>query len=94
MVGCAWRKRQINDNLEAMAKQLYDYWFVQFDFPDEDGKPYKSSGGAMVWNEKLKREIPQEWTAAKIKDVAQTYSGGALQLLQTVSTMMVEISLG
>ena len=68
--------RQINDNLEAMAKQLYDYWFVQFDFPNEDGKPYKSSGGAMVWNEKLKREIPQGWTAAKIKDVAQTYSGG------------------
>ena len=41
--------RQINDNLEAMAKQLYDYWFVQFDFPDENGKPYKSSGGKMVW---------------------------------------------
>ena len=68
--------RQINDNLEAMAKQLYDYWFVQFDFPNEEDKPYKSSGGAMVWNEKLKREIPQGWTAAKIKDVAQTYSGG------------------
>ena len=66
----------INDNLEAMAKQLYDYWFVQFDFPNEEDKPYKSSGGAMVWNEKLKREIPQGWTAAKIKDVAQTYSGG------------------
>ena len=59
-----------------MAKQLYDYWFVQFDFPNEGDKPYKSSGGAMVWNEKLKREIPQGWTAAKIKDVAQTYSGG------------------
>ena len=59
-----------------MAKQLYDYWFVQFDFPNEEGKPYKSSGGAMVWNEKLKREIPQGWTGAKIKDVAQTYSGG------------------
>ena len=68
--------KRINDNLEAMAKQLYDYWFVQFDFPNEEGKPYKSSGGAMVWNEKLKREIPQRWTAAKIKDVAQTYSGG------------------
>ena len=51
----------INDNLEAMAKQLYDYWFVQFDFPNEEGKPYKSSGGAMVYNEKLKREIPQGW---------------------------------
>ena len=60
--------RQINDNLEAMAKQLYDYWFVQFDFPNEEGKPYKSSGGAMVWNEKLKREIPQGWTAANIFD--------------------------
>ena len=53
--------KQINDNLEAMAKQLYDYWFVQFDFPNEEGKPYKSSGGAMVWNEKLKRELPKGW---------------------------------
>lgn len=60
--------KQINDNLEAMAKQLYDYWFVQFDFPNEEGKPYKSSGGAMVWNKKLKREIPQGWTAANIFD--------------------------
>ena len=53
--------RRINQNLEAMAKQLYDYWFVQFDFPNEEGKPYKSSGGVMVWNEKLKREIPKQW---------------------------------
>lgn len=68
--------RSINDNLEKIAKQLYDYWFVQFDFPDENGRPYKSSGGAMVWNEKLKREIPQGWSTAKIKDIAQTYSGG------------------
>ena len=68
--------RAINDNLEKMAKQLYDYWFVQFDFPDENERPYKSSGGAMVWNEKLKREIPQGWSTAKIKDIAQTYSGG------------------
>ena len=60
--------RQINDNLEAMAKQLYDYWFVQFDFPNEEGKPYKSSGGAMVWNEKLKREIPEEWKTANVFD--------------------------
>ena len=50
-----------NCDLEAMAKQLYDYWFVQFDFPDENGKPYKSSGGKMVWNETLKREIPEDW---------------------------------
>ena len=61
--------RQINDNLEAMAKQLYDYWFVQFDFPNEEGKPYKSSGGAMVWNEKLKREIPKDWSAKSIGEI-------------------------
>ena len=60
--------RSINHNLEAMAKQLYDYWFVQFDFPDENGKPYKSSGGKMVWNEKLKREIPKDWCTAGIFD--------------------------
>ena len=71
--------RQINQNLEAMAKQLYDYWFVQFDFPNEEGKPYKSSGGAMVWNEKLKREIPEEWDISLIKDIANTYSGGTPQ---------------
>ena len=64
--------RQINDNLEAMAKQLYDYWFVQFDFPNEEGKPYKSSGGAMVWNEKLKREIPKGWSGVSLKDLAVT----------------------
>ena len=52
---------RMNAELEAMAKQLYDYWFVQFDFPDENGKPYKSSGGKMVYNEKLKREIPEGW---------------------------------
>ena len=59
-----------------MAKQLYDYWFVQFDFPNEEGKPYKSSGGKMVWNEKLKREIPEGWDISLIKDIATTYSGG------------------
>ena len=58
--------RAINQNLEAMAKQLYDYWFVQFDFPDENGRPYKSSGGKMVWNEKLKREIPKGWNVLKL----------------------------
>jgi len=59
---------EINDNLEALAKQLYDYWFVQFDFPNEEGKPYKSSGGAMIWNEKLKREIPEGWNVANVFD--------------------------
>ena len=59
-----------------MAKLLYDYWFVQFDFPNEDGKPYKSSGGEMVWNEKLKRYIPKGWNISIIKEIAATYSGG------------------
>lgn len=71
--------RAINQNLEAMAKQLYDYWFVQFDFPNEEGKPYKSSGGEMVWNKKLKREIPKGWNISLIKDIATTYSGGTPQ---------------
>ena len=53
--------KKISRELEAMAKELYDYWFVQFDFPNEQGKPYKSSGGKMVWNETLKREIPEGW---------------------------------
>ena len=66
---------QINDNLEAMAKQLYDYWFVQFDFPNEEGKPYKSSGGEMVWNEKFKREIPQGWSNGVLFDVANITMG-------------------
>ena len=65
----------INDNLEAMAKQLYDYWFVQFDFPNEEGKPYKSSGGTMVWNEKLKRKIPQGWSNGILSDVANITMG-------------------
>ena len=59
-----------------MAKQLYDYWFVQFDFPDENGRPYKSSGGKMVWNEKLKRDIPQGWFASNICKIANILSGG------------------
>lgn len=66
----------INDNLEAMAKQLYDYWFVQFDFPNEEGKPYKSSGGAMIWNEKLKREIPQGWFVEKMGKCTTILLGG------------------
>lgn len=60
---------RINAKLESMAKRLYDYWFVQFDFPNEDGKPYKSSGGKMVWSEELKRKIPAGWEVVKFKDV-------------------------
>ena len=62
---------QINQNLEAMAKQLYNYWFVQFDFPDDNGRPYKSSGGKMVWNEKLKREIPEIFEWCTLEDFIQ-----------------------
>ena len=67
--------RQINDNLEAMAKQLYDYWFVQFDFPNEEGKPYKSSDGAMVWNEKLKREIPTSFNVKSLSEIIEVKDG-------------------
>jgi type I restriction enzyme S subunit len=66
---------KINVELESMAKTLYDYWFVQFDFPDENGKPYKSSGGKMVWNKDLKREIPKVWEVKKVKEIANTGSG-------------------
>lgn len=66
----------ICSNLEAMAKLLYDYWFVQFDFPDENGKPYKSSGGKMVWNDDLKREIPVGWEAGVLGDVIEKYTDG------------------
>ena len=67
--------RAINRNLESLSKQLYDYWFVQFDFPDEKGRPYKSSGGKIVWDEKLKREIPVGWEAKAICDIAEVYNG-------------------
>ena len=67
--------RAINRNLEALAKQLYDYWFVQFDFPDENGRPYKSSGGKMVWNEVLKREVPEGWENGVFSDIANITMG-------------------
>ena len=66
---------QINEELEAMAKTLYDYWFVQFDFPDENGKPYKSSGGKMVYNDQLKREIPEGWGVEKLENIANITMG-------------------
>ena len=62
--------------LESMAKTLYDYWFVQFDFPDENGKPYRTSGGEMVWNDQLKREIPKGWEVGKIQQLGTIISGG------------------
>ena len=67
---------RMNSELETMAKQLYDYWFVQFDFPDENGNPYKSSGGEMVYNPTLKREIPAGWSSSNICKIAKILSGG------------------
>lgn len=62
---------KINAELESMAKTLYDYWFLQFEFPNEEGKPYKSSGGKMVWNDELKREIPEGWKSIKLKNIVK-----------------------
>ena len=67
----------ICSELESMAKLLYDYWFVQFDFPDENGRPYKSSGGKMVWNEELKREIPEGWGVKSLADVFEITMGSS-----------------
>ncbi|CAD0158609.1 restriction endonuclease subunit S [Streptococcus thermophilus] len=66
---------QINQELEAMAKTLYDYWFVQFDFPDQNGKPYKSSGGKMVYHPELKREIPEGWGVEKLENLGTIVGG-------------------
>ncbi|MDZ7936103.1 MAG: hypothetical protein U5M51_14270 [Emticicia sp.] len=63
-----------------MAKTLYDYWFVQFDFPDAEGKPYKTSGGAMVWNEDLKREIPVGWEVREFGDLINIFDSKRIPL--------------
>ena len=76
---------QINEELEAMAKTLYDYWFVQFDFPDENGNPYKSSGGKMVYNDQLKREIPEGWGVDSLWNIATFYNGLAMQKFRPAS---------
>lgn len=76
---------RINRELEAMAKTLYDYWFVQFDFPNEQGKPYKSSGGKMVYNKELKREIPEGWEVKKLIKIEPNIITG-----KTPSTKVLE----
>jgi len=70
---------RINAELESMAKTLYDYWFVQFDFPDANGKPYKTSGGKMVWNEELKRQLPEGWDIGSFGDYAKLKGGFAFK---------------
>ena len=67
--------QRINRNLEELARLIYDYWFVQFDFPDKNGKPYKTSGGKMVYNDQLKREIPAGWDAGSLSDIANITMG-------------------
>jgi type I restriction enzyme S subunit len=64
---------KINKELESMAKTLYDYWFVQFDFPNENGKPYKSSGGKMLYSKELKREIPDGWEVKNLEEICEIY---------------------
>ena len=87
--------RAINQNLEALAKQLYDYWFVQFDFPNEHGRPYKSSGGVMSWSDELRREIPAGWNVVQLGSLIEsnrgisyntsTISGGGVPMLNLAS---------
>lgn len=72
--------------LESIAKTIYDYWFVQFDFPNEDGKPYKSSGGKMVWNEALKREIPEGWSVNSLSDYIKIIRGVSYSPLEELSS--------
>ncbi len=60
----------ICSDIESLSRLIYDYWFVQFDFPNEDGRPYKSSGGKMVWDEDLKIEIPEGWKVKALSDIA------------------------
>ena len=83
VVDLLWKTNQkmINNDvicseLEEMAKTIYDYWFLQFEFPNEEGKPYKTSSGKMVWNEELKRKIPYMWTCGQVCDLGEIVAGG------------------
>lgn len=67
---------KINAELESIAKTIYDYWFLQYEFPNEEGQPYKFSGGEMVWNEELKKEIPKGWEDGTVEDVGEIVAGG------------------
>lgn len=76
---------KINDNLAQQLRLLYDYWFTQFDFPDENGKPYRSSGGQMVWNDDLKRHIPKAWGCDNLYRIADYINGLACQKYRPVN---------
>ena len=85
---------KINKELESMAKTLYDYWFVQFDFPDINGKPYKSSGGKMVYNQELKREIPDGWEVKKLGDYAEIKRGDLITAKETLEGNIKVVAAG
>jgi len=85
---------KINKELEAMAKTLYDYWFVQFDFPNQNGKPYKSSGGKMVYNQELKREIPKGWEVKKLGDYAEIKRGDLITAKETLEGKIKVVAAG
>jgi type I restriction enzyme S subunit len=82
---------KINQKLEAIAKTLYDYWFVQFDFPNSEGKPYKSSGGKMVYSEELKREIPEGWGVSLLKHYAEIQRGDIITLKDSDITGEIKV---
>ncbi len=82
---------RINAELEAMAKTMYDYWFVQFDFPNANGKPYKSAGGKMVHNPNLKREIPAGWSDGSLWDIARYYNGLAMQKYRPTGSQFLPV---
>jgi type I restriction enzyme S subunit len=78
----------INAELEKTAKLLYDYWFVQFDFPNAKGKPYRTSGGKMVYNEHLKREIPEGWEVKKIDELGEFKNGANYEKANTIGEIV------
>ena len=83
--------QRINNELELIAKTLYDYWFVQFDFPNEDGQPYKNSGGKMVWSDELKREIPFGWEVGTLLDIADYANGLPCQKFRPIGTDFIRV---
>ena len=83
---------KINIELEAMAKTIYDYWFLQFEFPNEEGKPYKLSGGKMVWNKKLKREIPEGWVNGYLKEYIKNQKAGDWGKEQAIGNYQKEVT--
>lgn len=85
---------KINKELEAMEKTLYNYWFVQFDFPNENGKPYKSSGGKMIYSKEFKRDIPEGWVVKKLGDYAEIKRGDLITARETLEGKIKVVAAG